>query len=109
MAEVFDIAEGMGAFEGQLERVIALHTTVQRKLDLEAAIIFAKAEALMAEHHETGNAFISKDEGDVDRGIWLEDPPTWKGKPGEEYYDQGAALAIEMRLKILQRASGLSH
>jgi hypothetical protein len=44
MAEVYDIAEGMGAFAGQLERVVALHKDVQLRLDKEAEKIHARAE-----------------------------------------------------------------
>lgn len=96
MAEVFDYAEGMRSFEGQLERVIAMHKTVQRRLDAESRKIQARAEANLAKHRDTGNSFIGIAEGDVDRYVFLEDPPRWRWtKDGQYREDPGAAWDIE--------------
>lgn len=96
MAEVFDIAEGMGAFAGQLERVVALHKDVQRKLDIEAEKIHGRAEVNLAKHRDTGNSNVGIEEGDVDRYIYLEDPPRWRWtKDGQYREDPGAAWEIE--------------
>lgn len=96
MAEVYDIAEGMGAFEGQLERLVALHKDVQLRLDKEAEKIHARAEVNLAKHRDTGNSFVGIEEGDIDRYIFLEDPPRWRWtKDGQYREDEGAAGAIE--------------
>lgn len=113
MAKVFDYAEGIPGTPKslQLERVVALHKDVQRVLDRKAAHILAKAEKNMAEHRDTGNAHVGMEDGDVDRYVYLEDPPRWKwtrrGDFEEYREDPPAALVIEMRLGILSRAAGL--
>lgn len=88
MAEVFDYAEGIGGSKKkrQLERVVALHFEVQKELDFHADMVLARAMELYAERRNSqgegkGNSYLEKDEGDVDRGIWLVDPPR-KGSPG---------------------------
>jgi hypothetical protein len=109
MAEVFDYAEGRGSKKSRkLERVVALHHEVQHTLDREVQSAFHKAEERLAEHRKTGNASVGVEEGDVDRYLFLEDPPAWEHGYGEsEWYTQGAALAIEMRLNIIRRAAGM--
>lgn len=109
MAKVFDYAEGIGGSKShrKLERVVALHRNVQNRLDREVLKAAYKAEGLLdARPNRTGNSQIGVEEGDVDRYVFLEDPPTWEGPRDAEYYVQGSALAIEMKLGILKKATG---
>jgi hypothetical protein len=103
MAEVYPRVGGM-----KIERLIALHETVQGRLDSEVQKAFYKAEARKALHFETGNSYISISEGDIDRYLELNDPTTYQtNKQGRLVLRQSAALAIEMRHNIIRRAAGI--
>lgn len=57
----------------KIERLIAQHMTVQKRMDditLERA---AKAEALLAAHRHDGHASIDVEQGDIDRYVVLDD------------------------------------
>jgi len=103
MAEVFDYAEGIPGSKKvrQTERVVALHKDVQRALDKYALRIYGKALENHASRRNTegrsaGNSYITLEEGAVDRGINLVDPPRWRWTMNDEYReDPGAAWEIE--------------
>lgn len=82
MATVYPEVRGQ-----EIQRLIALHRTVQHELDRQAAEMLMKAEQKLAEHRDTGNARVGIEEGDVDRYIYLEDPDSKSGP--------GAAMSIE--------------
>lgn len=103
MAEVYDFVDGE-----EIQRVVARHKSVQARLDKEAMKAALKAERRLARHHDTGNAFIDMSEGDIDRYVELHDPDSfgWDEDDGI-VHKPPAALAIEMRLNILGKATGL--
>jgi len=67
--------------------IIGRHAKVQADLDMQAAKIWGKAEALMATHRVEHMAHVGIEKIERDRAIFLEDPPHGKWP--------GAAWAIE--------------
>ncbi|ONI83497.1 hypothetical protein ALI22I_33940 [Saccharothrix sp. ALI-22-I] len=57
----------------KIEKLIALHRTVQDDLDRIALDRAENAEARLAEHRHDGDAQISIDVGDIDRYVVLDD------------------------------------
>lgn len=84
MADVFRAVNGR-----KLTKIIALHETVQHRLDdivLERAVV---AEAILRSHEHTGASRITVEEGKIDRYVVLDDTR------GQE-----AAMSIEYGRKI---------
>ncbi|WP_394615885.1 DUF5403 family protein [Lentzea sp. JNUCC 0626] len=68
MAQVYRRVRGQ-----KIERLIAQHATVQKRMDdltLEGA---ARAEARLGEHRHDGHARIDVEQGDIDRYVVLDD------------------------------------
>lgn len=80
MAQIYRRASGR-----KMEQLIALHATVQNRLDTEILEAAGRAEAKLAAHHDQGHAKIEVEEGRVDRYLVLSD---------ERGY--GAAMSIEL-------------
>lgn len=80
MAQVYKRVGGR-----KIEKVIAVHATVQDRLDTEILQAATRAEAGLARHRKTGQAKIEVDEGRVDRYLVLVDEA-----------GAGAAMSIEL-------------
>lgn len=119
MAEVYKFVRGM-----PIEKFMAKRGEVQRELEVHAREAYARAQALLASHHKTGNAQIEYEKGEIDRYIILHDPDriVFDEETQTTRFQPGDAMAIEVGhgnewdldghtdgLWILHDAVGLPH
>jgi hypothetical protein len=112
MAEVFRRVGGK-----KLTKIVALHRTVQSRLDQEAVEGAYRAEAELIQHRQDGHASIDVEEGKVDRYVVLDDERGLKAALSIEYGRKATGFDIETGdeyggmegLFILHRAMGLDR
>lgn len=88
-----------------LAHQIAVMPGVQRSLDVFINKAFAEAETLKSHHVDTGNSYITKERGRIDRYLVLNDPPRpYVGQNGEKGFEHGKAHIIEYQFLIIHKA-----
>lgn len=86
-----------------LNKKIARLDSVQAALKVEQAKIAAKAQALLADHHKTGEHEITMSSGKVDKYVNLEGPAALSVEAGHFDGYKGKRKHVE-GLHILKRA-----
>lgn len=92
--------------EKALNRKIAKLAGVQAELSLHQHEIEARAQALLASHHKTGEHQITTSEGKVDHYVNLEGPAALSIEEGHFNGYKGKRKYVE-GLHVLTRAAGL--
>ncbi len=97
----------------EIQKFIAITEPVQAELAIQAGVIAVKAEKLLEEHRETGNAKIIVERGDkVDYYVSLVDEAALSIEFGREGFidpDSGIIYDRMEPLYILSRASGVGR
>lgn len=99
MSQIYRRAGGF-----KMEKLIALHATVQKRLDEEVLRAGLRAEAKLAQHRDTGASSIHVERGKVDRWLELEDAHAMSIEFGRQP-DENGRDGME-GLRILRDAFG---